>query len=49
LSEICKVNFENDTALSFQDLLKQGVMENREKIRDIVEIATKEQSFEKVF
>ena len=42
LSEICAVNFENEVAISFKELLNLGVMEVKDKIRDVTEIATKE-------
>ena len=37
-----------DLNVTFEQLLKQGVMEVKEQIRDISEIGSKEQSYEKV-
>lgn len=42
------VEIEDSNFLKLSDLIKKGVMDLKDQIRDISEIATKEQSIEKV-
>ena len=41
-------DFEGDANLNFETLIKRGLMDVKEKIRDVSEIASKEQSFERI-
>ena len=49
LASIMGVEIEDNNFLKLSDLIKKGVMDLKDQIRDISEIATKEQSIEKVY